>query len=71
MPHTIKAGKAELTISTRRYGRHAWRMRNWSAERRASAHAAAEKRLQGKHPHQRDAAIFAVTEAAGTRVGNG
>jgi hypothetical protein len=66
MPHTIKVGKAELTISDERLGRHAWRMRNWSPERRARAHSAAETRLKGKHPRKRDAAVFAVT-----KVGNG
>jgi hypothetical protein len=71
MPHTIKAGKAELTISSKRYGRHAWRMRSWSPERRSQAHAAAEKRLQGKHPRKRDAAIFAASDVGGTAAGNG
>jgi hypothetical protein len=68
MPHTIKAGKAELTISSKRYGRHAWRMRSWSPERRSQAHVAAEKRLQHKHPRKRDAAIFAASEVVGTLV---
>jgi hypothetical protein len=64
MPHTIKVGKTELTISTRRYIRFADRLAEWSPERRALAHAAAEVRLKGKHPRKRDAAIYAVTEAA-------
>lgn len=48
MPHTIKAGKAELTISEERLDHHAGRMRSWSPERRAYAHAAAERRLYGQ-----------------------
>jgi hypothetical protein len=61
MAHTIKVGKAELTISTRRLIRFVDRMADWSPERRALAHAAAEARLKGKHPRKRDAAIYAVT----------
>ena len=61
MPHTVKAGKAELTISTARLIRFVDRMARWSPERRALAHKAAEVRLGGKHPRKRDAAIFAAT----------
>ena len=69
MPHAIKVGKAELTISAERLNRHSWRMRYWSPERLAYAHTAAERRLHGKHPRKRDAAVW---EASGGReVGNG
>ena len=57
LPHTIKAGKAELTISSARLVRYVDRMARWSPERRAYAHKAAEARLGGKHPRKRDAAI--------------
>ena len=70
MPHTIKVGKTELTISSRRLIRFVDRMARWSPERRALAHKAAETRLGGKHPLKRDAAIYASTDA-GTVVGNG
>ena len=61
MTHTIKVGKTEQTISTRRLVRYVDRMARWSPERRALAHKAAEVRLGGKHPRKRDAAIFAAT----------
>jgi hypothetical protein len=61
MPHTIKAGKTELTISTARLVRYVDRMARWSPERRAHAHKAAEARLAGKHPMKRDAAIYLAT----------
>jgi hypothetical protein len=63
MPHTIKVGKTELTISTRRLVRFADRFARWSPERRALAHKATETRLGGKHPRKRDAAIYAATAA--------
>jgi hypothetical protein len=63
MPHTIKAGKTELTISTRRLIRYVDRMARWSPERRAHAHKAAAMRLGGKHQRKRDAAIYAATAA--------
>ena len=61
MPHTIKVGKNELTISSARLVRYVDRMARWSPERRAHAHKAAEIRLGGKHPRMRDAAIFEAT----------
>ena len=61
MPHTIKVGKAELTISDARLVRHINRMRDWSAEKRTYAHAAAVRRLNGKYPRERDAAIWGAT----------
>jgi hypothetical protein len=63
MPHTIKAGKTELTISTARLVRYVDRMALWSPEQRAHAHKAAAMRLGGKHPRKRDAAIYAATAA--------
>jgi len=64
MPHTIKVGKTELTISPRRLVRFVDRTARWSPERRALAHKAAEARLGGKHPRKRDAAIYAATDGA-------
>jgi hypothetical protein len=66
MSHTIKVGKVELTISDKRLSRHVHRTEHWSPARRAYAHAAAEQRLNGKHPRKRDAAIWGAT-----RVGDG
>jgi len=61
MTHTIKVGKNELTVSSRRLIRFVDGMARWSPERRALAHKAAEVRLGGKHPRKRDAAIFVAT----------
>ena len=61
MPHTIKVGKTELTVSSRRLIRLVDRLARWSPERRALAHKAAETRLSGKHPRKRDAAIYLAT----------
>jgi hypothetical protein len=61
MPHTIKVGKTELTISSARLIRYVDRMAMWSPERRARAQKAAEARLAGKHPMKRDAAIYLAT----------
>ena len=61
MSHAIKVGKAELTISDERLVRHIDRMRNWSTEKRAYAHSAAERRLNGKYPRERDAAIWGAS----------
>ena len=69
MQHTVKVGRAELAISDGRLVRHVLRMRSWSPERTAHARQAAERRLQGKHPRKRDAAI--VLAAGGDAVGNG
>jgi len=66
MEHTIKVGKAELTISDARLVRHEHRMEHWSPERRAHAHAKAGSRLKGKYPRKGDAAIYSATF-----VGNG
>jgi hypothetical protein len=57
MTHTIKAGKSEVTISSERLVRYVDRMARWSPERRGYAVEAAKKRLSGKHPRKRDAAI--------------
>ena len=65
MPHTIKVGKTELTISSARLIRFVDRMARWSPERRALAHRGAEARLGGKHPRKRDAAVYAATAANG------
>ena len=67
MPHLIKAGKAELKISSARLIRYADRMFRWSPERRGHAVEAAKKRLGGKHPRKRDAAIV----LAGGQGGDG
>ena len=58
MKHTVKAGKTELTISSERLVRYVDRMARWSPERRLHAVVAANKRLEGKHPQKRDAAIL-------------
>jgi hypothetical protein len=57
MPHTIKAGKADLTISSARVVRHSDRMHHWTPERRSGAAESAKARLSGKHPRKSDAAI--------------
>ena len=66
MAHTIKAGKGELTISSARLVRHADRMFHWSPERRSHAVEAAKKRLHGKHPRKRDAAMVLAVAKGGT-----
>jgi len=63
--HTIKAGKADLTISPARLVRHADRMAKWSPERRSRAAEAAKKRLHGKHPRKLDAATVLVATSDG------
>lgn len=64
MPHTLKTGKTEMTISSSRLIRHADRLFGWPPERRAAAVEAAKARLGGKHPQKRDAAtVLAVGEA--------
>jgi hypothetical protein len=67
--HAVKVGRAELAISEGRLVRHILRMRSWSPERTAHAREAAERRLQGKHPRKRDAAVYLA--AGGKDVGNG
>jgi hypothetical protein len=62
--HSVKAGKTELTISTERLVRYVDRMAQWSPERRLHAVAAANRRLEGKHPQKRDAAILLAGSAA-------
>lgn len=61
MTRRVKVGRSTLTISAERLVHHVVRMRAWSPGRRAYAHAAAKRRLQGKHAHKRDAAVWYAT----------
>jgi hypothetical protein len=55
--HTLKTSKGEISISSNRLRRHADRVFQWLPEKLEQAIVAAEARLEGKHPHKRDAAL--------------